>query len=245
MTEPRPNLAALLPELYDDDRRAAEAPSTAEILAYLEGELAAAEEEELQERLSFHPEATRLLLDLLDPSRLEGHDDAELPLPDPESLRERLRAEGLFDAPSKVVAMRRWVHPVYRWATAALLLLSAGLGIRLARQPDGSAAPDVALWELLPGAHSELRAGGDVIEAEPGFLVLYADEIMPEQDYLIVVVAEDGSQELRENLRTVAPGRILLRLDAGDLKTGRHEIRLIANGETTPLAVYTLDWRHP
>lgn len=249
MTDTQTELAALLPELYDEERRATEAPTTEEILSYLTGELSPAAEEAFQERLSFHPEATQLLLDLADPSRLVGRDDADLPLPDPDALRRRLRDEGVFERLAPVVPIRPRGVRFYRWAAAALLVLSVGLGIQLVRQGDEGPAADVAIWELLPLDESGPRDAGDVVNAVPGFshdLVLYAYELSPDAGYRIVVVDENGGEILSRQARTNAPGRVILRLGESDLDPGRYEIRLFAGGEpSAPIAVYALDWRLP
>lgn len=248
MTDTPLDLKALLPELYADKRRAAKVPTTEEILSYLADELSPAAEEELRERLSLHPEATRLLLDLADPSRLEDRDDAPLPLPDPDALRQRLRDEGLFEPPARVVPFRPRVHRFYRWAAAALLVLSAGLGIQLARQRTDAPGADVAMWELWPPDESGQRGPGAVVEALPGFshdLVLYAYEIIPEGVYRILVAEENGDEILSRKVRTNAPGRVILRLGETDLDPGRYEIRLFAGDDPTALTVYTLDWRRP
>lgn len=250
MTESRPELATLLPEIDADERRRSEAPSLEEILAYLEGELSSSEEDELQERLSLHPEATQLLLDLADPSRLEGREDDELPVPDPESIRRRLREEGLFDPPAPVVPIRTGVHPFYRWAAAALLAVSVGLGFEIVRRPPQDVpASDVALWELLPRGESGRRDGGEVVDAVPGFshdLVLYSNDLVPEAVYRVRITARDGNVTLERELRTPVPGRVILRLAEGKLEPGLYEIRLFAAGDaSTPLAVYDLDWRRP
>ncbi len=248
MTDTPIDLKALLPELYADERRAAEAPTTEEILSYLADELSPAAEEELRERLSLHPEATRLLLDLADPSRLEGRDDAPLPLPDSDALRQRLRDEGLFDPPARVVPFRPRVHRFYRWAAAALLVLSAGLGIELARQRTDAPGADIAIWELLPADESGQRGPVAVVDAPPGFshdLVLHAYEVSPEGVYRILVVDENGDEILSRKARTNAPGRVILRLGEHDLDPGRYEIRLFAGDDPTALTVYTLDWRRP
>ncbi len=90
-------LRVILGQLAAPERLATPAPTLEEIVAYLVGELTRAEEDELQDRLALHPEATQLLLDILDPSRLTVGDDADLPLSSLNDLRQRLRDEGLFD----------------------------------------------------------------------------------------------------------------------------------------------------
>ena len=252
MSQKPTDLTALLPELTADERRSRPAPDAEEILAYLGGELNPAEEEELQERLALHPESAELLLDLSDPSRLEARDDEDLPLPDQEALRERLRDEGLLEPPlAPVVPMRRGVHPLYRWAAAALLILSAGLSFQLARQAPEPATPDVAFWELLPKTEvdSRRRGDGDEVEAADGFvhdLVLYAPEIDPGEPYRVAVVDEEGAEILVRDVRTVAAGRLILRLEPTDLAPGRYEIHLAGGGDDpSPRAVFPLDWRRP
>ncbi|RMH23096.1 MAG: hypothetical protein D6696_01655 [Acidobacteria bacterium] len=243
MTDPRPDLATLLPELYEPERRRTAPPTTEEILAYLEGELSAEEEARLQDRLALHPQATGLLLDLADPSRLD--DEAPAPEPDLEALRRRLRRQGLLD-PAPAAFRRSGVHPLYRWAAAALLVVSAGLGLQLARQAAVEPLP-TAIWELLPQDDGGQRGGDEEVIAEDGFahdLILYAPALAAGTDYRVVVLDAGGEAVVSRLTRSNVPGQIVLRLAADDLPPGRYRIRLTGPDET-PIATYDLHWRRP
>ncbi len=252
MTNIQPDLAILLPDLYSAESRAAAPPEIEELLAYLEGELSPEEEDALQERLALHPEATRLLLDLTDPSRLEEQRSESLLLADVDALRQQLRDEGSLKAPkAPVVLIRRGGHTAYRWATAALLVVSVGLGLELASQRESSplATADIALWELLPRTGSGERGASEVVEAEPGFihdLVLYSDKLEPGVVYRATAVDAEGREVFSRALRTRVRGRAILRLGEDDLAFGRYEIRLGPPGDPEPpMAVFDLEWRRP
>jgi hypothetical protein len=249
MTDTRSGLAALLPELHETQRRATPEPALEEILAYLNGEMSEKEAEDLRQRLSYHPQATRLLLDLADPSRLADPADVDLPLPDPADLERRLRAVGLFDRQAPVVPIRPGVHPLYRWATAALILLSVGLGIRLGSDRGTVADTDVAIWELLPRAESEERGRGETVEATPGFshdLLLYSNDVRARIPYRIVVVDAGAEVVLTREVRSLRAGRVVLRLSSRDLGPGRYEVRLFAaEASDSAVAVYPLEWIEP
>ncbi len=249
MPDTQSNLDDLLPELFSEERRASRPPTMEEILAFLSGGLSPGAEEDLHSRLSHNPSATRLVLDLSDPSRLEGAEDETLLLPDPATLERKLRDEGLFDSGARMLPIRQGVHPLYRWAAAALLVLSTGLGIELARQPEQTSPQNVAVWEFLPRSGSEQRGGGEVVDAMPGFshdLLLYSAGITRDSSFQVAVVGPEGKEALRRSVRTNVAGRLVLRLEETALRSGRYEIRLFAGGDpATPIAVYSLDWRRP
>lgn len=259
MTHPRPRLATLLPELYTHERRTTAPPTTEELLAYLAGELDPAAAAALQERLALSPEATRRLLALADPPALATPPPADLPTLDVEALRARLRGEGLLGPaaepqPAKVLPFRsterRGVHPLYRWATAALVVLCTGLALRLGQlpAPTPGIALDVAVWELLPRSVESRRGEGQLVEAREGFsntLLLYSDAIAAGAEVRVEIVSSTGEVALAAVVKAHAVGRVGLRLERETLAAGSFEIRLFALGQTVPLAVYPLEWRRP
>ena len=226
-----------------DDQSGPVASTTAdEILAYLAGELSPAEDEDLQERLSRDPQATQLLLDLADPSRLvdEGENGWE-------PLRDALRSEGVFKPVPRPILTK--LRPYYPLAAAALLAASFGLGLGLGHQTGGPQHDDIAIWELLPEGESGRRDGDEEIRAGTHFvhdLVLYANDITSDGSYRLIVADQQGTEKLRRSLRAHAPGRVVLRLEANDLEVGLYAARLLTEGDPeTLVATYRLVWQRP
>jgi len=263
MTHKAIDLAPVLSDIYALDRDASTRPTVVEMLNYLADELPADAEEDLRQRLALHPEASRQLLDLADPTRLSlGADvdgvDEDLPLPDPAALKARLHAEGILQAsatpsPGAQPWLRQppavGVHPAWRLAAAALLVLSTGLAALLVAPREPQSTTSVAIWELLPRSDSGPRDQGWTIEATPGFthdLLLYENTLLPNTPYRLRVLDVSGQEVLHQTLSTQAPGQIVAPITVDLLPPGRYELHLFADSrQTTPLAIYDLNWRRP
>ncbi len=246
-------------ELVGEARRqAAEpAPTPDELIAYMDGELSPGEEERLQNRLVLDSEAMHAVLDLADPTRLDAAEGADPPVPTWESIRARLEAPEESAAVPRLPARSVGVHPAYRWAVAALVLLVVGLGARVGqlRRIGPPAAPRINVfhWELLPiDASSPRDAGAEhVVTPAPGtplVLVLHLGDRGAFPDYSLEIRGGDGHRHWRSSGLVPSPiGTFNVELPAGFLPPGSYELRLYG-GESDAgnlLATYRLESRHP
>ncbi len=242
--------------LTNDERRSAgPEPAPEELLAYLDGDLSCADEEHLRERLSLHPQATQLLLDLADPCRLGDAEHA--PAPGWDELRKTLHADGLLAPPAPVVRRRSWrrggVHPAWRWAAAALFVLSAGLALRLVRLdapvPASKPATDVVHHVLEPvevGTSRDAEPGEELAAGEAAWqtLVLLLGDAGDFPEHRLEILAEDSGTVWSGAGRPTPTGTFDVLLPSSFLAAGGYEIRLVGidGDRRETLATYRFVW---
>jgi len=245
-------------ELVEEAQRqtAGPAPTPDDLAAYLDGELSPGEEERLQNRLVLDSEAMQTVLDLVDPTRLDAAAGADPPVPTWQSIRARLNAPEEPEVP-RWPAWRAGVHPAYRWAVAALLLLVVGLGAWIAqlRRVSSPASPrlNVFHWEILPIDASLPRDAGaehEVTQAPgtPMVLVLHLGDRGTFSDYSLEIRDGDGRLHWRSSGLIPSPiGTFNVELPSGFLPPGPYELRLYGGESETGalLANYRLESRHP
>lgn len=239
MKEQQPDFSSDMAVLNAEAREnAGPEPTREEILAYLQNKLSPEAENNLQERLSLYPEAASLLLELDQDIRDHGPDD--LQEQSWEELRGQLQEEGIF----KRTTVRRGVHPLWRWATAALALMSAGL-LFLNRPSENILEPRTdGTYRLLQPIGSEgSRRGSENPEtgtdAAWQTLILTLGQPGDYSDYRLEIRGQDGL--LWTGPATPkADGTFVVLLPGGFLDAESYELHLLGQDEEkeVPLATY-------
>ncbi len=233
-----------------------------ELIAYMDGRLSPDEEDRLRERLALDPEATRALLDLEDPSRLDRDAGSDAFVPSWEATRTRLEDE---PDPTPAALPRivppvipAGVHPAYRWALAACLPLLIGLSFWVyhpVSPPSPQAGPraNVLHTELLPVDDSPTRDPDSypAVKLAPEtshLLVIMAlgdRHVYP--DYQVEIVDAEGASRWRQDgFRPSPMGTFNLELPRDFLPPGRYTLRLSGLGSegSQNLATYSLRLVH-
>lgn len=239
-------------------RRLGTHPSPDELVAYQEGELAAENEECVQDHLALCRDCARVVLDL------ESFPDVE-PVCEDDRVSgwqvaaewRRLAARDEIASSVKSSPRRPWsivFSPGFAYATAASILLAAlGLGswvIQLRGQIDDLSQPrvNVFLSDLVPQKTGLERGPGDAIQvpawADRVLLLLNLAEMRSFPGYLVEISDRDG-RALWQNreIQRSPDGNFTLGVPRRFLPAGKYGIALYGmEGEArTLLATYRMD----
>jgi len=253
-------------------RRAGEAPSPDEVLAFVEGRLEGAERERVADGIAAFPAAARLARDLArfpevepdrDPGRISEEDAAELwrriearlegaPTgAEPDASAARGPIPSRRAAPrSLATAPRRAGIPWWIAVAAALLGVVVGVsGLRLALRELPQPNPEIRT--LTPRGEGTTRGAASERPSAPGdsgrlvLILEFAGHVEP-GPYGLVLRDHAGHEVWATgDLRREADGSFTLSIPGGFLGSGVFTLELLRPGSPSspPLAVYDLDLR--
>jgi hypothetical protein len=253
-------------------RRAGEAPSPDEVLAFVEGRLEGAERERVADGIAAFPAAARLARDLArfpdvaadrQPGPLSAADAADLWRRIDPRLEEARSGAGpdarpaeepgapVRSAPAPPPAAPRRSRVPW-WAAAAAVLLGAVLGVAGQRLADRDLPqPNPEIRTLTPRGEGTTRGGAaqrPPTPRDPVRLVLILEFAGAAEGELYRLVLRDrAGRELwaTGDLRREADGSFALAIPRGFLGAGEYTLELHRPGDRAapPLAVYDLDLR--
>ncbi|MCP4656634.1 MAG: hypothetical protein GY856_14570 [bacterium] len=249
---------AILAEADEARQRLGTHPSPDQLLAYQEGELAAEDQEGVQDHVALCRDCARVVLDL------ESFPDVE-PVREDDRVSDwqvaaewrRLEARDEISPPVKSSPRRSWpmlFSPGFAYAMAASILMAAlGLGswvIQLRGRIDDLSQPrvNVFLSDLIPQKAGLERGPGDAIRVpawtDRVLLLLNLADIRSFSGYFVEISDRDG-RTLWSNreIRRSPDGNFTVGVHRRFLPAGRYRIALYGlEGEArTLVATYTMD----